>query len=136
MLDVAEHFFVYGTLMPGEARWALLRPFATGWQSASTPGHLWDTGCGYPAARFFQGGPAIPGFLVAIDPARLCDAVPFLDEIEAEGVLYRRRSVMTTGGHAMSYEWLGSTEGLALLATGWPLNDSPGTLGVRPRGET
>jgi gamma-glutamylcyclotransferase (GGCT)/AIG2-like uncharacterized protein YtfP len=118
--DLPNRLFVYGTLMPGQPRWPVLRPFATGWTRATARGRVWDTRSGFPAARFDDAGAAIPGFLVAIAPDRLREAVAVLDRVEGEGVLYRRVEVATSGGPAISYEWLGSIEGLALLAHGWP----------------
>ncbi|MDP9069798.1 MAG: gamma-glutamylcyclotransferase [Actinomycetota bacterium] len=118
--EAATRLFVYGTLMPGGARWPALRPYATAWEPATAPGRLWDTGRGYPAVRFDPDGGPIRGFLVAIAPELAVDAIAVLDVIEAEGVLYRRVEVVTSAGPAFGYEWLGSTEGLAGLADGWP----------------
>ena len=112
--------FVYGTLMPGERRWPALEPLATGWEPATARGYLWDTGLGYPAVRFDDEGGVVPGFLVTLDATRLSDAVALLDGIERQGMLFRRVEVTTSGGPAISYEWLGSTDGLAPLPGGWP----------------
>ncbi len=112
--------FVYGTLMPGGSRWPALRPYATAWERATAPGRLWDTGRGYPAVRFGHDGGPIPGVLVALAPDLVADAIAVLDRIEAEGVLYRRVEVATSGGPAFGYEWLGSTEGMVPLHGGWP----------------
>ena len=112
--------FVYGTLMPGQGRWPALASFAAGSRPAMARGHLWDTGLGYPAARFDSGGGQIPGVLVTIAPDLLASALVVLDRIEDEGVLFRRVEVVTSAGPALSYEWLGRTEGFRLLAGGWP----------------
>jgi gamma-glutamylcyclotransferase (GGCT)/AIG2-like uncharacterized protein YtfP len=114
-----ERVFVYGTLMPGEALWPALAPFAVSWEPASAPGRLWDTGHGYPGVRFDAGGDPVPGVLVVLDPARAEEAVGLLDEIEEEGRLYRRVEVATSAGPAFAYEWLGPTEGLRPLSGGW-----------------
>jgi gamma-glutamylcyclotransferase (GGCT)/AIG2-like uncharacterized protein YtfP len=112
--------FVYGSLMPGESRWPALEPFAAGWEPATAPGRLWDTGRGYPAIRFDDAvGGAVPGFLVLVDDERFADAIAVLDAVEAEGSLYRRVEVDTSGGRAVSYEWLGPTDGLTPLPEGW-----------------
>ncbi|MDQ3570649.1 MAG: gamma-glutamylcyclotransferase [Actinomycetota bacterium] len=116
----ATSVFVYGTLMPGEPRWPGLRPYAKSWEPATVQGHLWDTGRGYPAARFHSSGDALPGVLVALVPRLVSNAIASLDRIEGEGVLYRRVELMTSAGPAISYEWLGPTDGLASLADGWP----------------
>ena len=51
------HLFVYGTLRPGQERWPFLAPFVTddGYDDAAV-GALYDTGNGYPAARFDHAG--------------------------------------------------------------------------------
>lgn len=111
--------FVYGTLMPGEARWPALAPFAVTWRPASAAGRIWDTGHGYPAVRFAAGAGPVPGVVVVLDPGRTAAAISLLDGIEEEGRLYRRVEVATTCGPAHAYEWLGPTEGLTPLAGGW-----------------
>ncbi len=115
----ATSVFVYGTLMPGERRWAALEPFASRWEPATAVGRLWDTGRGYPAIRFDAGARAVPGFVVSVDAERLAEAIAVLDAIEGEGVLYRRVEVTTSRGPALSYEWLGPTDGLVPLPEGW-----------------
>ncbi len=112
--------FVYGTLMPGQARWAVLEPFAVTNSRATARGDLWDTGLGYPAAVFHSGRQKVPGFVVVIRPELTADAIRELDEIEGEGELFRRTKIRTSAGQAVSYEWLGSTEALLPLPDGWP----------------
>ena len=122
MADRIPAVFVYGTLMPGQPRWPLMEPFSVSHRPATARGHLWDTGLGYPAARFGDAGADVvdvPGILVEIVPDRLPRALALLDRVEGEGVLYRRVVVATTGGPAVTYEWLGSIEGFLPLA-GWP----------------
>ncbi|MFP5316699.1 MAG: gamma-glutamylcyclotransferase [Acidimicrobiia bacterium] len=112
--------FVYGTLMPGEERWPVLAPFATRWARAAAGGRLWDSGQGYPVARFEPAaGPRIPGYLVTLDEGRRSQALALLDRIEEVEVLYRRVEVATSGGPAWAYEWLGPTDGLQELHGGW-----------------
>jgi gamma-glutamylcyclotransferase (GGCT)/AIG2-like uncharacterized protein YtfP len=111
--------FVYGTLMPGQPRWPVLQPYAVSSVAATAPGRLWDTGRGYPAARFDEPGSEIPGVLIAIAPEHMDGVITTLDRIEGEGVLYRRVEVETSGGPAFSYEWLGSTQGMRPLPRGW-----------------
>ncbi len=105
--------------MPGEVRWPALRPHALSIEPASAKGHLWDTGAGYPAARFDPAGGDVPGVLVEIAPRLLADVIGILDRIEGEGVLFRRVEVLTSGGPAISYEWIGPTDGMTLLFDGW-----------------
>jgi gamma-glutamylcyclotransferase (GGCT)/AIG2-like uncharacterized protein YtfP len=117
--QVLPALFVYGTLVPGDSRWAILEPFVDGWEEASAPGALYDTGRGYPAASFFDGGRAIPGVQVHLRPENLDEAVAHLDEVEGAGTLYRRVVVTTSHGDAMTYEWIGPTEGLRRIPEGW-----------------
>ena len=118
-MSVPSRIFVYGTLMPGEALWPALAPFAVAYQPATAAGSIWDTGNGYPAVRFDVAGAVVPGVLVGLDPARLVPALDLLDQIEEEGRLYRRVEVATSAGMAWSYEWLGPTEGMLRLPDGW-----------------
>jgi gamma-glutamylcyclotransferase (GGCT)/AIG2-like uncharacterized protein YtfP len=111
--------FVYGTLMPGESRWRYLSPYAYSWQAATAPGRLWDTGCGYPAAKFDDDAGEIPGVTVVLASHWAETAIRVLDEIEGEGVLYRRVEVSSSSGTAVSYEWLGPTDGFSPLPRGW-----------------
>lgn len=119
MTDPPAALFVYGTLMPGQLRWPVLEPYSVATQLAQTAGRLWDTGSGYPAARFDPAAGDIPGVVVRIAPDRVADVILMLDGIEGEGVLFRRVEIVTSAGPAMSYEWLGSTDGLRSLPHGW-----------------
>lgn len=112
--------FVYGTLMPGETRWRHLSPYAVSWQPATAPGRLWDTGHGYPGAKFDDDAGEIPGVVVLLRADVAGVAIQVLDQIEGEGSLYRRVEVSTSHGKAVSYEWLGPTDGLQPLPGGWP----------------
>lgn len=114
-----ERIFVYGTLMPGQPRWMHLHSFASAWEPATAPGGLWDTGLGYPAARFGEEGGRVPGVLVTLTAERAGDAIGLLDAIEHEGVLFRRVEVSTSGGVAVGYEWVGSVDGFRRLPGGW-----------------
>lgn len=89
--------FVYGTLMPGHLRWGLVAPYAVSHQPAEVDGVLYDTGRGWPAARFrrplgarpIAAGQAdldahtrIPGWLVELAPSATDDLLAQLDEVE------------------------------------------------------
>ena len=119
--------FVYGTLMPGHLRWSLIEPFADRHHPAAVPGQLYDTGRGYPAARFAphhrdravgaDGRPTILGVVVDLAPDRRAETLRLLDQIE--GADYRRRLLSTTAGRACwSYEWVGELGHLSELADG------------------
>lgn len=115
----ATLLFVYGTLMPGERRWPMLAPYAASWRTATARGRLWDTGNGYPAATFDVDASEIPGAVVVLAPDTSDEAIRLFDEIEAEGLLFRRVEITTSRGDALTYEWLGPTNGLASLDAGW-----------------
>jgi gamma-glutamylcyclotransferase (GGCT)/AIG2-like uncharacterized protein YtfP len=68
-------------------------------------GELFDTGLGYPAATFGDGGDVV-GRVYALDTSVLGDALAHLDEIEgAVRGLYSRVAVATASGHmAWAYE--------------------------------
>lgn len=118
--------FVYGTLMPGCERWPLLSPYAASWRPSTARGRLWDTGNGYPAATFDDDSAEIPGVVVAVATDRAGEAIALLDEVEGEGVLYRRVEISTSAGVALTYEWLGPTDGLAPVTGQWsPAVDGP-----------
>ena len=109
--------FVYGTLLPGESRWPLLAPFAAEVVEANATGRLFDTGRGYPAARFVDGPAWIAGAWVRVGDEPWESVLEMLDGVE--GTLYRRVEVLTTAGPAVSYEWLGDTTSLRELPAGW-----------------
>lgn len=85
--------FVYGTLMPGHLRWGLISPYAGDHRPATVAGRLYDTGLGWPAARFAApvdggairpGGEAgtIPGWYVELHPSGADRLLAALDEVE------------------------------------------------------
>lgn len=100
--------FVYGSLLPGTLSWSILQPFVLGHgQSDSVLGELFDTGLGYPAARFADGASScVAGRVFELIRERRGEALAVLDEFEdvASG-LYHRVLVTTTGGaFAWAYE--------------------------------
>ena len=80
--------FVYGTLMPDHLRWPMLAADATSWVAATAAGQLFDTGWGWPAARFAALGDdqhsaaSIPGWLVQLEPAHEAALLAELDAME------------------------------------------------------
>jgi gamma-glutamylcyclotransferase (GGCT)/AIG2-like uncharacterized protein YtfP len=98
---VVSAIFVYGTLMPGRLRWGLLSGVAVSTAADSVAGQLFDTGSGWPAARFGGNG-SIPGWVVGVLPVDLVELLPVLDEVETG---FRRVQVRTAGGlEAWGYE--------------------------------
>ena len=80
-----EHrVFVYGTFIPGDVRWPLIADEVMVARRARVAGRLYDTGRGYPAARF-GGGRFIEGWVYELGsrgPA-LEAVLAELDDIEA-----------------------------------------------------
>lgn len=82
--------------MPGHLRWGLIDPFAVGSRPDFVDGQIYDTGLGWPAARFADpidadpispgppptGDAAIPGWLVDVDPSAFPTLIRRLDEVE------------------------------------------------------
>ncbi len=111
-----NHVFVYGTLQPGQPRWPALarftpQPNAT--PAVCLPGHLFDTGYGWPAAVFDpDSGDQVPGVVVGLDPKSVDEALLTLDAIEGVDSGLFQRVIVTAGGHpCWSYNWPGPTEG-------------------------
>ena len=116
--------FVYGTLLPGDVRWHLLRPFVVddGWADR-VPGRLYDTGEDYPAAVFDDrtvttrhgstssaaelGDGVVLGRTFALVEASITRCLEILDEEEGTvGGWYRRIVVRTAAGtDAWAYEY-------------------------------
>jgi gamma-glutamylcyclotransferase (GGCT)/AIG2-like uncharacterized protein YtfP len=105
--------FVYGTLMPGRLRWPILAPFASGHRLASVSGRLYDSGNGWPVAVFGPDG-EVPGVLVDLDPSRVGEALPILDEVEgtATDLLQRIEVVTADGERAWTYHCPHGVDGL------------------------
>jgi gamma-glutamylcyclotransferase (GGCT)/AIG2-like uncharacterized protein YtfP len=115
------HLFVYGTLRPGDVRWPLLAPYVAGDGVAdSVDGTLYDTGVGYPAARFGTGD-AIRGLTYELLTDTVSVALELLDVEEAtvEG-LYRRVLLTTSAGHrAWAYEYGSGLELTPIRSGDW-----------------
>jgi gamma-glutamylcyclotransferase (GGCT)/AIG2-like uncharacterized protein YtfP len=114
-----NELFVYGTLRHGDVRWRFLAPYvADDGRTDSASGTLYDTGHGYPAARFDLPG-VIVGHRYRLLPHRRDEALDVLDEIEGsvEG-LYQRIEIITVAGvPAWSYEYGGPLD-LPIIESG------------------
>jgi gamma-glutamylcyclotransferase (GGCT)/AIG2-like uncharacterized protein YtfP len=113
--------FVYGTLRPGQQRWPFLEPFVTdeGCDDAAS-GAVYDTGHGYPAARFDVTG-TIHGRVYSLRRDRLDEALRLLDEVEgAVQDLFGRVAITTSAGvQAWAYEYLGDTPFARIPSGNW-----------------
>ena len=116
-----EHLFVYGTLRPGQQRWPFLEPFVRDeGRDTSVSGALYDTGHGYPAARFDRAG-TIHGRVYPLNVDRLDECLELLDEVEgAVQDLFRRVSITTSHGvEAWAYEYCDEAEFQAIPSGNW-----------------
>ena len=112
--------FLYGTLMPGEARWPLLARLTAPAEPerAEAAGYLYRTPYGWPAAVFDPAASsAVPGLAVTLqDPGR---ALAVLDEIEGTSAgLFHRRLITTSAGPVVGPAWPGQTSGFQAI-TRW-----------------
>lgn len=102
--------FVYGTSMPGMTRYASIGPYVTGSTPDSVDGLLYDSGLGYPLAKFVPGG-EVPGVVLWLDPATAEVAMTEMTRVEAG--LFQPRAVRTRSGvTAQAFEWIGATDDL------------------------
>jgi len=112
--------FVYGLLKPGLSLHHVAEPFVLRGLAAKTKGRLYDAGV--PAARFDEDG-EIVGFVFWLDEARLDEALAVLDDLEDEGVEYRRTIVTaeTEEGpvRAQAYEYLKEVRPDRFVGTSW-----------------
>lgn len=120
---MSGRLFCYGTLLPGQPRWCVLRQLvAPGTpQAATARGQLYRTPYGWPAAVFADDADGcIPGFVFGLrDPAA---ALERLDAVEGvAGGLFARRSVETTAGRCWTYHWPGPVAGFQLIARWLPV---------------
>jgi gamma-glutamylcyclotransferase (GGCT)/AIG2-like uncharacterized protein YtfP len=115
------HLFVYGTLRPGQQRWPFLEPFVTDvGRDESVAGTLYDTGHGYPAAKFDRPG-TIFGRMYALNVDGLDEALALLDEVEGAVVdLFHRVAITTTTGiDAWAYEYCGEAAFAVIPSGSW-----------------
>ncbi|WP_224392518.1 gamma-glutamylcyclotransferase [Pseudonocardia sp. ICBG1293] len=110
--------FVYGSLMPGQRAFGMLRAHASGVlpQPVVLPGGgIADTGHDYPALTL-DSGDGVPGWVV-----ELADPVSALAELDAyEGPEYTRvRVVVEDGAVCWAWVWTAARDGHVPLARGW-----------------
>jgi gamma-glutamylcyclotransferase (GGCT)/AIG2-like uncharacterized protein YtfP len=116
---MTQHLFLYGTLMPGQARWPVLAGFTAGKPvPASIRGDLYDTGLGFPA--MFPGHNEVPGTLVDLAATTTEQCIRVLDEVEGvQYGLFLRTVTECSGVQAWTY--LGCSPRLRQrLITQWP----------------
>ena len=115
------HLFVYGTLRRGQERWPFLAPLVIdeGHDDSAT-GTLYDTGHGYPAARF-DGRGNIHGWIYSLRIDRLTEALEVLDEVEgAVEHLFDRVAITTSSGRdAWAYQYCGDANFSEITSGDW-----------------
>ncbi len=115
------NLFVYGTLRPGQERWPYLAPFVIDdGHDDVVPGVLYDTGRGYPAARFDHSR-SIHGRVYPLRIDRLAECLQLLDEVEGAVLdLFRRVAITTsTGVSAWAYEYCGEVSLPEIVSGSW-----------------
>ena len=114
--DRSPAYFMYGTAMPGHLRYPAIDQFVASTAPDTVAGRLFDTGAGYPAAKFGGTG-RIRGYVLRIVPDRAAEAAEAIANLE--GNLFRPANVETESGvDAVAYEFVGSTEGMTPIGDG------------------
>jgi gamma-glutamylcyclotransferase (GGCT)/AIG2-like uncharacterized protein YtfP len=114
----ATYLFVYGTTMPGHLRYKDIQHFVAKADRDSAEGQLFDSGAGYPAAKFGAGSGTIEGYVLRLRPDRVDEALRTMTAME--GGLFHPTKITTIGGvTATAYEWIDTTEGLTPLTGMW-----------------
>jgi gamma-glutamylcyclotransferase (GGCT)/AIG2-like uncharacterized protein YtfP len=115
--EEATSYFMYGTMMPGHLRYPEIDDFVASTTPDRVAGRLFDSGAGYPAAKFAAGDAEVEGYVLRIRPDRAAEATETIAELE--GNLFRPVTVETSGGTtAVAYEYIGSTEDMEELPDG------------------
>lgn len=105
----APALFVYGSSMPGMSRYGEISEYVTRSARDTTSGLLYDSGLGYPMAKFGSGG-EVRGFVLWLDPATADAALAEMTRLESG--LFHPIVVRTASGvTAQAYEWIGPTDG-------------------------
>lgn len=116
--DPAEYFFVYGTTMPGHLRYPLIEEFIAAATPDRVTGRLYDSGAGYPAAKFGGGIKMIEGFRLEIRPGREAEARRAFTAMESG--LFDPVTIRTEAGFEVTaYEWVDPVDGLEELDGRW-----------------
>ena len=101
--------FVYGSSMPGMSRYDVIGRYVVRSARDTVQGSLYDSGLGYPLARF-DGGGVVRGFVLWLDPSTAEQALTDMTRVEAG--LFSPVTVRTaTGVTATAYQWIGGTDG-------------------------
>lgn len=103
-------YFVYGTLRPGESRWAPISHLVDYAEPAEVTGRRFDTGYGYPGLTL-DGTDIVDGMLLHPAAKSHHELRMTLDSIEGHPHLYTRTLVrLINGAIAWIYVWNGSSD--------------------------
>ena len=102
--------FVYGSSMPGMSRYDAVSRYVAGSVRDSVDGLLFDSGLGYPLAKFGPGG-EVRGFVLWLDPATADAAMAEMTRVEA-GLFHPVKVRTRSGITAQAFEWIGPTDDL------------------------
>ena len=102
--------FVYGTSMPGMTRYGAISQYVTGSARDAVAGLLYDSGLGYPLAKFGPGGD-VRDFVLSLDADTADAAMAELTRVEA-GLFHPVKVRTRSGVTAYAYEYLGATDNL------------------------
>lgn len=106
--------FVYGSSMPGQSRYDLIAEYVLESKADAAEGFLYDSGLGYPLAKFGPGG-EVPGVVLYLHPETADDVLREMTRVESG--LFHPRRIRTQGGvTATAYEWIGATDGFPRIA--------------------
>jgi gamma-glutamylcyclotransferase (GGCT)/AIG2-like uncharacterized protein YtfP len=98
----------------GASRYALIERYIDSSRPAEVHGFLYDTGAGYPAAKFDPTGAPISGHLLIIRPDAVDELHQQMTQIEA-GLYEPVEVIAADGTRARAYEWIGPTDGLTRI---------------------
>lgn len=116
--QTATFFFVYGTTMPGHLRYPLIEEFVAAATPDRVSGRLYDSGFGYPAAKFGGGQSWIDGYHLEIREGREAEARRAFTSFESG--LFDPVTMRTEAGVTVTaYEWIDSVEGFEELQGRW-----------------
>jgi gamma-glutamylcyclotransferase (GGCT)/AIG2-like uncharacterized protein YtfP len=109
--------FVYGTTMPNHLRYPLIEEYVASATPDRATGRIFDTGLGYPAAKFGGQG-TIEGYVLRLRSDRVSEAMRAFTEMEAG--LFHPVTITTAGGvSAVAYEYIGSTANMTAVSGQW-----------------
>jgi gamma-glutamylcyclotransferase (GGCT)/AIG2-like uncharacterized protein YtfP len=113
----ATFFFVYGTTMPDHLRYPLIEEYIAAFVPDRVTGRLYDTGIGYPAAKFGGGQSMIEGYRLEIRDGREVEARRAFTALETG--LFDPVTIRTESGATVTaYEWIGSVDRMELIEEG------------------